>query len=230
MHSTITPTDTQPSYYDISIPLHHQMITWPGDPAVDIQRTADVCCGDFCTLSRLNMGSHTGTHVDAFAHFKPNDATLDEMPLDPYLGSAKVIAVEHPHCITAEALEAWNLAGVERVLIQTRNSTRVPAWYQQPFDEQFVHLTPEAARYLIACGVRLVGVDYLSVDGFHAVGVPVHHLLMNHRVYILEGLFLGHIAPGDYELICLPLRLAQGDGAPARAILRPLHPKRLQEG
>lgn len=215
------------SIIDISIPLSHQMISWPGDPGVDIARTLDVCCGDPATVSFLKMGSHTGTHVDAFSHFLADGHSLTNMDLSPYIGPALVIAIEDPEKITLGELQRnpsfLDLRKAERVLFKTVNSQR--DWYKQTFNEHFCHLNPHAADFLVELGVKLVGIDYLSVEAFHAKQLyneeaPTHHRLMKSGVYILEGLNLKHVKPGWYELLCLPLKLENGDGAPARAVLR----------
>ncbi len=212
---------------DISIPLSHQMIAWPGDPGVDITRTLDVCCGDPATVSFLKLGSHTGTHVDAFSHFKQDGDSLTAMDLSPYIGPALVVEIEDPEKITLGELQRnpsfLDLRKAERVLFKTVNSQR--DWYKQPFNEHFCHLNPHAADFLVELGVKLVGIDYLSVEAFHAKTLyeedaPTHHRLMNAGVYILEGLTLKDVKPGWYDLLCLPLKLENGDGAPARAVLR----------
>jgi len=211
-----------PAYYDISVPLAESTVTWPTDPALEISKTADVCCGDNATVRQLKLGSHTGTHVDAFSHFLSDGKTLCQMELSPFFGRALVLTIQNPEVIAVEELEPHinRILMADRILFKTANS-KTP-WYSEPFNEQFCHLTPEAADYLIEQDVQLVGIDYLSVEGFHAKGAPTHHRLMKAGVYILEGLYLNDISPGWYDLLCLPLAIADGDGAPARAILKPL--------
>lgn len=212
--------------YDISVPIENGMAVWPGDPGVSVDRVLDLDCGDVATVSRLNIGSHTGTHVDAFSHFKPGGASLDEMDLNRYIGKALVVALTETPVISREALQSLNLEAMtawdhfKRLILKTDNSAT--HWSQRPFNENFVHLTPDGAVYLTELGIHLVGVDYLSVDGFKSQGAPVHHRLLDHGVYILEGLALKDIVPGWYELLCLPLKVRQGDGAPARVVLRTL--------
>src|SRR5262249_27249146 len=157
---------------------------------------------------------------DAFAHFKPQGRTVDTLDLDVYIGP--VLVAEIPaevSIITAQVLSSltcFEAAGqpITRILLKTRNSQQ--DWVNRPFNPDFVHLEVSAAAFLTERGIRLVGVDYLSVDGFSAQNVPVHHHLMDHGVYILEGLYLQQVPPGWYDLICLPLKIHQGDGAPAR--------------
>lgn len=217
-------TDT---IYDISVSVSADLPCWPGDPGIEVQRVLDLANGDLATVSFLKMGSHTGTHVDALSHFKQDGKTLDQMDLSIYIGRALVVEVEDPEKITLGELQRTpaflDLRKAERVLFKTVNSQN--RWYEKPFNEHFCHLNPHAADFLIELGVKLVGIDYLSVEGFHAETLygehaPTHHRLMAKGVYILEGLNLTDIQPGWYELICLPLKIAHGDGAPARAVLR----------
>jgi arylformamidase len=220
------PTTTR-TIYDISVPISNQLVSWPGDPAIQIERMLDIQKGDPATVSFLHMGSHTGTHVDAFSHFKANGDSLDQMSLSRYIGPALVVEIEDPKCITLGELQRnpsfLDLRKAKRVLFKTENSRQ--DWFTKPFDESFCHINPHAANFLIELGIELVGIDYLSVEGFHAHGLyeeefPTHHRLLNAGVYIVEGLNLKDIKPGWYELICLPLKLENGDGAPARVVLR----------
>ncbi len=208
---------------DISVPLSSTMVTWPGDPAVKIEKTMDVCCGDDATVSRLDFGSHTGTHVDSVSHFKAGGKTIDEMDLSVYIGPATVIDLSDADVINADCLknlliDDWST--IKRIIFKTKNSNT--QWWQEPFNKQFVHLSLDGAEFLTAQGVKLIGVDYLSVEGFHSQGAPVHHHLLDHEVHIVEGLMLNTVTAGQYELICLPLKIKQGDGAPARVVLRSL--------
>lgn len=213
--------------YDISVPISNELVTWPGDPGIEVERTLDLNCGDPATVSFLRMGSHTGTHVDAFSHFKQDGRSLDGMDLSIFVGRALVVEIEDPRCVTVGELQRnphfLDLRKAKRVLFKTVNSQQ--DWYQKPFNENFCHLNPYAAAFLIELGVQLVGIDYLSVESYHAKTLyeeeaPTHHRLMDAGVYILEGLNLKSVKPGWYELICLPLNIQNGDGAPARVILR----------
>ena len=212
---------------DISVPISNQLVSWPGDPGVQVERTLDLHCGDPATVSFLHMGSHTGTHVDALSHFKVGAKTLDEMALNLYIGRTLVVEIEDPRSITLGELQRnpsfLDLRKTERVLFKTVNSQT--EWYREPFNEHFCHLNPHAADFLIELGVKLVGIDYLSVEAYHAktlyeADAPTHHRLMDAGVHILEGLDLSQVSAGWYELICLPLKIAGGDGAPARVVLR----------
>ena len=219
--------------YDISVPLENGMVTWPGDPGVSVRRTLELEKGDPATVSEMTLGVHTGTHVDAFCHFKPDGASQEAMDLSLYIGEALVLEICDRHRITRAELETFDLTGVTRILFKTRNSEKL--WSREAFDETFCHLAPDGAEYLIEQGIQLVGVDYLSVEGFHAEQAyglghaPTHHRLMDAGVHIVEGLYLHGIRPGKYELICLPLKITGGDGAPARVVLRDL-PQYRKEG
>ena len=205
-------------WIDISVPLRGGMAHWPSDPPVRIERIRDLKRGDSSTLSHLSMGSHTGTHLDAPSHFLRGGATLDRIPWEALIGPARVISIRHPERVTAEELERARIRRGERILFKTRNSAR--CWRTKTFQTRFVHLNSAAARFLVARKVRTIGVDYLSVGGYKKDGRDVHRILLSAGLWILEGLDLSHAAPGRYELICLPLRIAGGEGAPARALLR----------
>jgi arylformamidase len=207
------------SWIDVSVPLRSGMVHWPGDPAVSITRVADMDLGHEANVSAIDMGAHTGTHVDAPVHFVPGAPSLDGLDPDVMIGPARVIAIEDPVAIRPDELSAHDLRPGERLLFKTANSARV--WDTDDFIEDFVYVSEEAAADLAALPARLVGVDYLSVGGFHADGPAIHRRLLTAGIWILEGLDLRGVDPGPYDLVCLPLRLAAADGAPARALLRP---------
>ncbi len=194
------------------------MVHWPGDPAFHIERAQDQEKGDVATVSRIALGVHTGTHMDAPLHFIRNGATIDSMPLDATVGRARVIRIDDPKSIKRDELLPHGILPGERILFKTRNSDG--AWNTDQFDEDFVFISRDAAAYLAECGVRCVGVDYLSVGGFREDGPETHHALLGAGIWIIEGLNLHDIEPGDYELVCLPLKLIGSEGAPARAIVR----------
>ncbi len=205
--------------YDVSLPISESLIVWPGDPAVRLRRTSDVAKGDLATVTQLELGAHTGTHVDAPAHFVPGGAGVDSLDLSLLVGEARVVYVPEARAITAEVLEALEIPrGTRRVLFRTRNSDRWTRSEQYEFDEDFVAVTADGARWLVAHGVKLVGVDYLSVAPFDDP-VPTHETLLRAGAVAVEGLDLSQIAPGVYRFVCLPLRIVDGDGSPARAIL-----------
>ena len=205
-------------WIDITVPLQNGMVHWPDNPPMVIEPLLDMARGDVCNVSKLALGSHTGTHMDAPRHFVATGQSIDAMPLDVTIGPARVIAITDPTAITVAELQRANIQSGERVLFKTRNSAQ--EWVMQPFAEDFVAIAPEAAHYLATVGVQLVGVDYLSVGSFQSGGTETHRALLAAGIWIIEGLNLVAIQPGPYDLICLPMKIAAGDGAPARAILR----------
>lgn len=206
-------------WIDVSVPLRTGMPHWPDNPPVLIERILDIDRGDTANVSKLSLGAHTGTHVDAPVHFFSGGSGIDAMPLTATIGLARVIEIHDPESIKPEELDPYQLQPGERVLFKTRNSTR--CWQTDDFVKDFVYVSHEAAQYLAAQHVQTLGVDYLSVGGFFKDGVETHHALLAAGIWIIEGLNLSSIQPGTYELICLPLRIVGSDGAPARAILRP---------
>lgn len=207
-------------WIDISVPLQTGMVGWPGDPVAQIGRWLDLERGDSSNLTTLAMTAHTGTHMDAPAHYIRDGAAIDALPIEAVCGPARVVAIANPLRITVEELERHRMGAGERVLFKTRNSER--CWRAREFVPDFVHVGAAAARYLSDAGVRLVGIDYLSVGAYQGDGDETHRILLGAGVWILEGLDLSRVEPGEYELICLPLRLAGADGAPSRAMVRPL--------
>jgi arylformamidase len=194
------------------------MVHWPDNPPVRIERMLDMERGDAANVSVLSLGSHTGTHMDAPIHFVRDGVGMDRMPLDATIGHARVIEIQDPVSIKPDELGPHGIGRGERILFKTRNSSR--EWWTQGFIEDFVYVSQEAARYLADSEVRTVGVDYLSVGGFREDGVETHQALLSAGIWVIEGLNLSRVGPGEYELTCLPLKEADGDGAPARAILR----------
>ena len=204
-------------WIDISVTVHEGMPTWPGE-GLRLERVMDQKNGDVCTLTRANMSAHTGTHMDAPLHFVPNSGTIDQMPIDATVGPARVIQISDPRAIHKAELVPHGIQPGDRILFRTANSER--DWQNLPFDENFVYIAHDGAEYLSECGVRSVGVDYLSVGGFRQDSVETHVALLGKGIWVIEGLRLADIEPGDYELVCLPLKWMGCEGAPARAILR----------
>ncbi len=202
---------------DISLPIREGMIVYEGDPGISVSSALSLDRGDPANVSTLRLGSHTGTHVDAPLHFIPGGASVDTLALDVLIGRALVAEVKTDRMIERAHLEALPLAGHTRVLLKTRNSA---LWDRGSFAREYVALAEDAARMLIERGVKLVGVDYLSIEAFGATGHPVHRTLLGAGLVIVEGLDFRRVSPGVYELYCLPLRIAGGDGSPCRAILR----------
>ena len=195
---------------DISVPVRPGMVTYPGDPTVTLERVASLADGDVVNMSRLDFGVHSGTHVDAPVHFIDGAAAAEALPLDVLIGPARVLDLT-----AAERLDATAFDGVElapRILLKTRNSE---LWARDSFVDDFLALTEDGARALIDGGVRLVGIDYVSIGDEAA-----HQALLGAGVVAVESLDLREVDPGEYELICAPLKLVGSDGAPARVILR----------
>ena len=205
-------------WIDVSVTLRTGMVSWPGDPPAHISHALDMEKGDPCTVSLIDMGAHTGTHMDAPAHFVRGAPGIDTMPLVTAIGSARVIAIDDPESIKPDALLRYRIRRGERILFKTANSAR--CWDRDSFVEDFVYISAAAAEYLVERQVRLVGVDYLSVGGYFADGKETHQALLNAGIWIIEGLNLALVQPGRVELVCLPLKIAGADGAPCRAIVR----------
>ena len=206
-------------WIDVSISLKTGMVSWPGDPPARISHAKEIERGDPCTVSLLEMGANTGTHMDAPAHFVRGGMGIDAMPPDTAIGSARVIPIRDRKSIKADELVKHRIRRGERILFKTYNSDH--CWDTDSFVEDFVYLSAKAAQYLAERQVRLVGVDYLSVGGFRADGVETHQALLKAGIWVIEGLNLKRVRPGRVQLVCLPLKIAGGDGAPARALVRP---------
>jgi arylformamidase len=211
-----TPNDL--NWIDISVPLHSGMVHWPGDPEPSFERISEIAQGAAANVTMCRMTAHTGTHMDAPCHFLDGQSGIDRFPLELALGPARVIEVPDVSVLGRAQLGSKNIQPGERVLFKTRNSNR--RWDDQDFDTGFVAVDASGARFLADRRVPLVGVDYLSVGLFQGDGVQTHHILLTSGMWILEGLNLAAVPEGEYELVCLPLRIAGCDGSPARAILR----------
>lgn len=206
--------------YDVTVPISAQTPVYEGDPAVEIASAHSIEKGDAANVSCLCCGVHTATHVDAPAHFIEGGRRIHELDLEKLVGTVRVVEIEES--VTAiEAEHIKTLEGVERVLFKTRNSD---FWtdFAQGFRKDFTYIAPGAARALVDLRIKLVGIDYLSVEKFGSTDYATHITLLENEVVIIEGLDLRAVSAGDYELICLPLKLegGTGDGAPARTILR----------
>jgi arylformamidase len=195
---------------DVSVPVRPGMVTYPGDPTVSLERVASLANGDVVNLSRLDFGVHSGTHVDAPVHFIDGAPAAETLPLEVLVGPVRVVDLTAAERLDASAFAAVPLA--ERVLLKTRNSE---LWARDTFADDFLALTEGGARALIDGGVRLVGIDYLSIGDEAA-----HEALLGAGVVAVESLDLRDVDPGEYELICAPLKLVGSDGAPARVLLR----------
>jgi arylformamidase len=205
--------------YDITLTVSPDMPVWPGDPAVSLQRAKKIEEGANANVSHLSLSVHTGTHVDAPFHFLPGGKGVDQLALDVLIGPVQVVALaESVDEINAATIQQAGIEpGSERVIFKTRNS-HYWADHEQSFQAGFVGISQDGARALVGMGVKLVGIDYLSVAPFKR-SRPTHEVLLSAGMIIVEGLDLSLVPPGQYQLYCLPTRLSGADGAPARAIL-----------
>jgi arylformamidase len=202
---------------DVSVPLDSNVPTYPGNTPFSIEPMMRTGRGDHANVSSLHLSAHAGTHVDAPWHSLNDGARTESLSLDVLVGPARVVELATTQPITAADLQPFDLSKDVRVLLKTRNSN---LWDSPQFHADFIGVAESGAKYLVDCGVRLVGVDYLSVEVYHAPGAPAHHTLLRAGVAIIEGLNLRGVAAGAYELFCLPLRVVGCDGAPARVVLR----------
>jgi arylformamidase len=212
-------TEAPRSWIDVSVTVRSGMPHWPDNPPIYLERAQDIGRGDDANVSHMAMGVHTGTHMDGPVHFIHGGAGLDEMPLDATIGAARVIEISDPREVTATELRSYELRPLERILLRTSNSIR--CWTTNDFVDDFVYISEPAAEYLVDSRVQTVGIDYLSVGGYHVDGAKVHRILLDAGIWIIEGLNLSSAPAGPYYMICLPVKLHGSDGAPARAILRP---------
>src|SRR5437016_3415623 len=205
--------------HDVTVPITDSMPVWPGDPQVRLSPKAHLARDKSHTvrLTAIEMGSHTGTHIDAPFHMIEGGKKLNEFPLDTLTGKATVFEVPGVRSLARADLEQLNWSGApERVLFKTENSRH---WQDQKFYEEFVYLEPDGAEFLAGHGVRLVGIDYLSIDKYKSDSHPSHFVLLKKNIVILEGLNLSAVPAGEYTLVALPLNLQDVDGAPTRVIL-----------
>lgn len=205
--------------HDVSVPIHPGMIIYRGNPGVELERALTIAGGDGANVSRLTMGVHSGTHIDGSLHFFDDGAGVDALPLEAMLGRCEVVELSDPgDAIDREALEGAGIpAGTERLILKTPNSE---LWNLDEFTHDFVRLDGSGAAFVLERGIKVVAIDYLSIGDHDA-----HHELLGNGVAALEGLDLREIAPGPYELICLPILLIDSDGAPARVLLRDIDPE-----
>ena len=204
--------------YDISLTLSPDLVTWPGDPGIHIERVEKIEEGAHSNVSKIEMGVHNGTHVDAPFHFLQDGKTVECLQLKALTGRVYVLNLPNADVITATVLENADIPPrTRRLLFKTRNSQ----FWKNPtkeFQPGFVGISADGAEFLVKRGVKLVGIDYLSISPYHQ-SRPTHEIFLKAGVVIVEGLNLSEINQGRYTLYCLPLKLAGSDGAPARAIL-----------
>lgn len=208
--------------HDITLTFSDEVPNWPGMPPPTLERLRSMDEGGANNVSRLDSHVHFGTHVDAPSHFIRNGHGMDRVPLEVMLGPCRVVFFPEKPAISADDLEAAGIPdGTERLIVRTRNSE---LWndFSVGFQKDFVALTPDAASWIVERGIRLVGIDYLSVERYQEPDRATHIALLGAEIVLVEGLDLRGISPGDYELICMPLKLKNCDGAPARVALRQL--------
>jgi arylformamidase len=203
--------------YDISVPIRSGGLVYPGNPEIEITLQQAMAKGAGANVSYIRFGSHTGTHADAARHFFDDGQTVDAIPLERLIGPALLVSFpDDLRAVSAADLQKHDIKGHTRILLRTRNSALLS---QKEFVRDYTYLAPDGAQYLVDNGVYLVGIDYLSIEQFHSGHHKTHRTLLEQSVVILEGLDLSVPTPGEYELICLPLRIEGCDGAPARAVL-----------
>jgi len=202
--------------FDISVSLSPDTPVFPGQARFNKKTLSSIAKGDRANVSELSMTSHTGTHVDSPSHFIEGGLTIDEVPLQSIVGPARVFELDVPEKIDGTELEPLHIQKGEIVLFKTRNSK---LWRIRDFSKDYIFLTKGAARYLAEKEVRAVGVDYIIPEALDDLERPVHHILLGKSIILIEGLDLDSVPPGQYLLICLPLKIVGGDAAPARAIL-----------
>jgi arylformamidase len=203
--------------YDISVPIRSGGLVYPGNPEIDIALQQAVAKGAGANVSTIRFGSHTGTHADAARHFFDDGQTVDKIPLERLIGPALLLSFpDDVRSVGAAELRAHDIKGQTRILLRTRNSAFLS---QKEFVKDYTYLAPDGAQYLVDQGVELVGIDYLSIEQFHSGHHLTHRTLLERSVVIVEGLDLSVPPAGEYQFICLPLRIEGCDGAPARAVL-----------
>jgi arylformamidase len=202
---------------DVSVPLDAQLPTYPHNTPFTLEPIKRIARGDSSNVSTLHMSAHTGTHVDAPRHFFDEGPGTESLSLELLIGRARVIEVTSRAGVAAADLDAIDFSDDIRVLIKTANSR---LWGAPEFHEDYTGVLESGAKHLVEHGIKVVGVDYLSVEKFHNPGAPAHHLLLGAGTIVIEGLDLRGVEPGVYEMFCLPLRVVGSDGAPARVVLR----------
>lgn len=203
--------------YDISVPIRSGGLVYPGNPEIDIALQQAIAKGASANVSTIRFGSHTGTHADASRHFFDDGQTVDKIPLDRLIGPALLLGFsDEVRSVGAAELREHDLKNHKRILLRTRNSALLS---RKEFVNDYTYLAPDGAQYLVDKGVELVGIDYLSIEQFHSGHHRTHRTLLERSVVIVEGLDLSVPPSGEYQFICLPLRIEGCDGAPARAVL-----------
>jgi arylformamidase len=202
---------------DVSVPLDARLPTYPNNTPFTLEPIKRIGRGDSSNVSTLHMSAHAGTHVDSPRHFFDEGPGIEGLPLDLLIGRTRVVEVTARTGIAQEDLSGLDLSEDLRLLIKTHNSR---LWGSPEFHTDYIGLTESGARYLVERGIKVLGVDYLSVEQFRNPGAPAHHILLGGGTIVIEGLNLLEVEPGVYDMYCLPLRIVGADGAPARVVLR----------
>ncbi|MBX9852995.1 MAG: cyclase family protein [Cytophagaceae bacterium] len=205
------------NWIDVSVDLSPELPTWPGDPTLSISKFHDMSKGAVANVSQLSLSAHTGTHMDSPFHFFNDKVTMSAWTPEVSMGKCKVFEVKDKVSITAKELKTFDIQKGDNIIIKTFNSSY--EWFKKPFNENFVHFAEDGAAYIAEKKIQFVGIDYLSVGG-PKNGIEVHHHILGAGIWIVEGLYLKDIAPGEYEFICLPVKIKGADGAPSRVLMR----------
>jgi arylformamidase len=202
--------------YDATVPLHEGILLFPGDPPFKLRSFFRLADGDPFNLCEMSMGTHIGTHVDPPAHYYGGAAGVDQIPLEIMVGPGIILDMRGKPYIDRNALAESEMTGHRRVLLKTDNSARL---LQSDFKADYVYLTQDGAEFLVEQGVQLIGIDYLSIEKFRSPGAPVHRTLLTGGALIVEGVNLLDVPTGPCKIYCLPLKIKDGDGAPARVLI-----------
>lgn len=202
---------------DVTVPIDSNLATYPGNTPFSLEGIKRLARGDSSNVSTLHLSAHAGTHVDAPRHFFDEGGGVESLPLEMLCGRTRVVELTTRKAVTAEDLAGFDLREDVRLLLKTANSR---LWGTPDFHQDFIGVSEGAARFLVDRGVKVVGVDYLSVEPYKTPGAPAHHVLLGAGTIVIEGLNLRDVEPGTYEMFCLPLALVGADGAPARVVLR----------
>jgi len=207
--------------HDISLTLSDHLVSWPGEDVFRLRKMYSIENGDNCNVTEIRMSAHQGTHIDSPYHFLNNGAKSEDLPIENLIGICIVIDIRDGNKINKRHVENYDFRECKRVIFKTKNSN---LWKSNArgFDKDFVSLSLKAAEYLKDQGIILIGIDYLSIEGYSSIDHNVHKFLLGNNIVILEGLNLSNICERYYELICLPVKIAESDGSPARAILKEL--------
>lgn len=203
-------------YHDVTLDFSENIAIYPGDPPLEITERMSIAKGDVANVSLLSFGSHTGTHIDAPKHFIDSGLTVDKLPLDHFMGKAKVFEFKDKDAVTFGDIKDLDIKKGDIIIFKTRNSSSLT---NSKFDESFAYVAPDAAKYLAGIGIKTLGFDYLSVERYGSTAFETHYALLGSGIVIIEGLYLEGINAGEYEIIALPIKIKNGNGSPVRVVL-----------